>query len=70
MKAGSTMTQRPRDRVPSGSMLVLQDPKGQKEQIHSQTFDDPFFFFLFDSTGMIYMHWVPTGQTVNKEYYV
>ena len=32
----------------------------------TQTFDDPFF----DSTGMIYMHWVPTGQTVNKEYYV
>ena len=25
---------------------------------------------LFDSTGMIYMHWVPTRQTVNKEYYV
>ena len=25
---------------------------------------------IFDSTGMIYMHWVPTGQTVNKEYYV
>ena len=25
---------------------------------------------LFYSTGMIYMHWVPTGQTVNKEYYV
>ena len=24
----------------------------------------------FDSTGIIYMHWVPTGQTVNKEYYV
>ena len=24
---------------------------------------------FFDSTGMIYMHWVPTGQTVNKEYY-
>ena len=29
-----------------------------------------FFFFFFDNTGMIYMHWVPTGQTVNKEYYV
>ena len=28
MKAGSTaMTQRPRDRVPSGSMLALSDPK-------------------------------------------
>ena len=25
---------------------------------------------FFDSTGMIYMHSVPTGQTVNKEYYV
>ena len=25
---------------------------------------------FFDSTGMIYMHWVPTRQTVNKEYYV
>ena len=24
---------------------------------------------FFDSTGMIYMHWVPTGQRVNKEYY-
>ena len=25
---------------------------------------------FFDSTGMIYMYWVPTGQTVNKEYVV
>ena len=25
---------------------------------------------FFDSTGIIYMHFVPTGQTVNKEYYV
>ena len=25
---------------------------------------------FFDCTGMIYMHWVPTEQTVNKEYYV
>ena len=25
---------------------------------------------FFDSTGMIYMHWVPAGQRVNKEYYV
>ena len=25
---------------------------------------------FFNSTGMIYMHWVPTGQTINKEYYV
>ena len=25
---------------------------------------------FFDSPGMIYMHWVSTEQTVNKEYYV
>ena len=25
---------------------------------------------FFDSIGMIYIHWVPTGQTVKKEYYV
>ena len=25
---------------------------------------------FFDSTSMMYMHWVPTGQTVSKEYYV
>ena len=24
---------------------------------------------FFDSTDMIYKHWVPTGLTVNKEYY-
>ena len=41
-------------------------PKKAREQIHPQTFDNTFF----DSTGMIYMQWVPTGQTVNKEYYV
>ena len=45
---------------------LSQTQVGQTEQIHPQTFDIPFF----DSTGMIYMHWFPTGQTVNKEYYV
>ena len=45
---------------------LFQTQEGQTEQIHPQTFDDPFF----DSTGMIYMHWVSTGQKVNKEYYV
>ena len=45
---------------------LSQTQEGQTDQIHPQTFDDPFF----DSTGMIYMHWVPTGKTVNKEYYV
>ena len=30
----------------------------------------PLMIPFFDSTGMIYMFWVPTGQTVNKKYYV
>ena len=40
--------------------------EGQTKQIDPQTFDDLFF----DSTSMINIHWVPTGQTVNKEYSV
>ena len=51
---------------PVEACWLTQTQECQTEQIHPQTFDDPFF----DSTGMIYMHWVPTGQTVNKEYYV
>ena len=51
---------------PVEACWLSQTQEGQTEQIHPQTFDDPFF----DSTSMIYMHWVPTGQTVNKEYYV
>ena len=43
MKAGSiAMTHRPTDRVPSGSMLALPDPR-RPERIHLQIFDDPFF---------------------------
>ena len=51
---------------PVEACWLSQTHEGQTEQIHPQTFDDPFF----DSTCMIYMHWVPTGQTVNKEYFV
>ena len=68
MKAGSTaMTQRTRDWVPSGSMLALSDPRGQ-DRANPPT--NIWLSLFFDSTGMIYMHWVPTGQTVNNEYYV
>ena len=59
----------PRDQeteFPEKACWLSQTQEGQTEQIHQQTFDDPFF----DSTGMIYMHWVPTRQTVNNEYYV
>ena len=59
----------PRDiatEFPVEARWLSQTQEGQTEQIHSQTFDDPFS----DSTDMIYMCWVRTGQTVNKEYYV
>ena len=60
----------PRDQeteLPVEACWVSQTQEGQTELIHPQTFGEPFFF---DSTDMIYMLWVPTGQTVNKEYYV
>lgn len=28
------------------------------------------FFFFFDIHGILYVNWVPEGQTVNKEYYL
>ena len=66
MKAGSTaMTQRPRHRVSNGSMLALPDPRRSDRENPPTNFRWSVFF---DSTGVIYMHWVPTGQAVNKEY--
>ena len=56
-----------RDRVPSGSMLAFSDPRKPHRANPPTNF---WWSLFFDSTGMIYKHWVPTGQTVNKEYYV
>ena len=59
----------PRDQeteFPVEACWFSQTQEGQTEQIYPQAFDDPFF----ESTGRIYIHWVPTGQTVNKEYSV
>ena len=47
--------------------LTLPDP------IRPDRANPPTHFWwspFLDSTGMIYMHWVPTGQTGNKEYYI
>ena len=33
-------------------------------------FTHKLWWSFFDSTGMIYIHWVPTRQTANKQYYV
>ena len=44
-------------------------PRPKKDRQCKSTHKLSMIPFL-DSTGMIYMHWVPTGQTANKEYYV
>ena len=44
-------------------------PRPEKAR-HSKSMHKLLMILFFDSTGMIYMHWVPTGQTINKEYYV
>ena len=41
-----------------------------KKARQSKSTHKPLMIPFFNSTGMIYMHWVPTGRTVNKEYYV
>ena len=45
---------------------LSQTQEGQTEQSTHKLLMIPFS----DTTGMIYMHWVPTGQAVSKEYYV
>ena len=63
MKAGSTaMTKRQ-----SSQWEHAGSPKKARQ---SKSTHKLLMIPFFDSTGMIYMHWVPTGLTVNKEYYV
>ena len=67
MKAGSTaMTQRPR----ASSQWKHADSPRHKKARQSKSTHKLLMIPFFDSTGMIYVHWVSTGQTVNKEYYV
>ena len=65
MKAGSTaMTKRH-----SSQWKYAGSPRPKKARQSKSThkllifFFFFFFFFFFDSTGMIYMHWVPTGYS-------
>ena len=65
MKAGSTaMTKRQ-----SSQWKHVGSPRPKKAK-QSKSTHKLLMIPFFDSTGMIYMHRVPTGQTVNKEYYV
>ena len=46
------------------------DSPRPKEARQSKSTHKLLMIPFFDCTCMIYTHWVPTGQTVNKEYYV
>ena len=65
MKAGSTaVTQRQ-----SSQWKHTGSPRPKKAR-QSKSTHKLLMIPFFNSPGMIYMHWVLTGQTVNKEYYV
>ena len=73
MNAWSTaMTQRPRNRVLSGSRMALPDQKGQTEQTHPQTFDDPFFFLTalawYTCTGFPLEYYVEVLREFRKRF--
>ena len=59
----------PRDQETEFPVEAAGSPKLKKAK-QSESTHKFLMILFFDSTGMIYMHLVPTGQTVNKEYYV
>ena len=65
MKAGSTA----KTKRQSSQWKHAGSPRPKKAR-QSRSTHKLLMILFFDSTGMIYMHWVPTGHTVNKEYYI
>ena len=60
----------PETKTQSSQWKHAGSPRPKKARQSKSSHKPLMIAFFFDSTGMIYMHWVPTGQTVNKEYYV
>ena len=56
----------PDPEIPVEAWWLYQTKKARQSKSTNKLLMIPFFY----STGMVYMHWVPTGLTVNKEYYV
>ena len=59
----------PETKRPSSLWKHAGSPRPKKAR-QSKSTHKFWWYPFFDNTGMIYMHWVPTGQRVNKEYYV
>ena len=65
MKAGSTaMTQRPRDRVPSGSMLALPNPRRPDRANPSPNFWWSFFWQHWHDLHALDSHWTDSQQGI------
>ena len=65
IKAGSTaMAQRPRDRVPSGSMLALPDPRRPDRANPPINFDDPYFWQHWYDLHALGSHWTNYQQGI------
>ena len=63
MKAESTaMTQRPRDRVKACWLSQIQE--GQIDQIHPQTFGDPFFWQHWHDLHALCSYWTDSQQGI------
>ena len=43
---------------------------GSKNDRQSKSTHKHLMIPFFDNTDRIYLHWVPTGQTINEEYYI
>ena len=65
MKAGSTaMTQRPRDRVPSGNMLALPDPRRPDRANPPTNFWWPLFWQHWHDLHALGSHWTDSQQGI------
>ena len=61
------MIRKPSDNQCSGSQHQLQDQK--KARMSHLKFKDILIVFL-DIQGIVMAEWVPSGQTVNQQYYI
>ena len=59
----------PETKRQSSQWKHAESPRPKKAR-QSKSTQKLMMILFFDSMGIIYIHWVPTGITVNKEYYI
>ncbi|GFV60985.1 mariner Mos1 transposase [Trichonephila clavipes] len=45
-------------------------PRTKKTRMSKSKFKAMMIVFFFDIHGIVYLHWVPEGQTINQHYYL